>query len=86
MDFEYELFLESSVHSELINLPKRKRRVIVAILDRLAFNPFFEVDHSFTDEKGRSVYQSIIDDILVTFSVDHAIREVKIHEVILLCE
>ena len=30
--------------------------------------------------------QNLIDDILVTFSVDHAIREVKIHEVILLCE
>ena len=84
MGLEYDLFLDSAVSVELLNLPRKERRKTVGLLDRLASNPFFDVDHTFTDQKGRLVYKSIIEDFLITFSIDHAIKEVKIHELMIL--
>ena len=84
MSLEYDLFLNRTTSSELLTLSKKERRKIVGLLDRLASNPFFDVDHTFTDQKGRLVYKSIMEDFLVTFSIDHAIKEVKIHELLIL--
>jgi len=82
MKLDYDLFFEKEVFLELERLARGRRHQAVALFDRISENPFFDIDLAFTDDKGRTVYKTLAGCLLVTFSVDHAVREVKILDLI----
>ena len=48
----------------------------------LEIDPFDEGDFSETDSQGRIVFTKIVSDFAISFFVDHAVKEVKVYQLI----
>ena len=78
----YTVFLRRTAAEALKQLRGTRRRAIERFLDYLAENPFEEGDFPEQDSTGRDVYCKVIRDYAVTFFPDHAVKEVKILEIV----
>ena len=78
----YEILLKRKVHDELKQIQGNRRRAIEKFIDTISDNPFEEGDFSETDRDGRIVHCKIIRDYAITFYPDHAVKEVKVIELI----
>ena len=83
---DYEVFLQQEAFTALDAMDARRRYQAVAFMDRLASNPFFDVDLTHEDEKGRLVHRTLFGDFMFSFSVDHAMGQVLVFEITLLSE
>lgn len=82
MGGSYAVFLNRPAHEALIRLKGDKRRDIDKFIDYLSDNPFEEGDFSEYDKVGRIVHCKIIRDLAITYYADHAVKELKIIELV----
>jgi hypothetical protein len=59
-----------------------RRKAIEKFIDYLGENPFDEGDFPEVDESGRKVFSKVIRDYAVTYYPDHAVKELKILEIV----
>jgi len=78
----YAVFLNRPAHEALIRLKGEKRRAIDKFIDYLSDNPFEEGDFSECDKVGRIVHCKIIGVLAITYYPDHAVKELKIIELV----
>jgi len=74
----YELFLTKRAVDQLKGLRGQRRRAAWDLIDDIAGSPSRNTSISFEDRKGRIIEKESERGIIVTFHVDHAIREVKV--------
>lgn len=59
-----------------------RRKAIERFIDYLGENPFDEGDFPEVDESGRKVFCKVIRDHVISFYPDHAVRDLKILEIV----
>ncbi|MEJ1971575.1 MAG: hypothetical protein WDM96_03425 [Lacunisphaera sp.] len=68
---------EEAVHA-FAHLRVKQRGKLLRFFDLLTRQPFQAGDYCETGALGRSYELKLIDDVLVTWWVDHAVREIRI--------
>ena len=62
--------------------PRRKQRQVLELADQLAIHPFEVGDYRSEDAAGHTLENLLIDNFIFTYWVDHAVKEVRITEII----
>ncbi len=78
----YEGHLSLDAAAFVSALPKRRQRAVLDLADQIARQPFRIGDYQTTDAAGRTVENLLLDGFLFSFWVDHAVREVRITEIL----
>ncbi len=77
----YEPVLSSKAAAFLVSRSKARQRKLIGLLYQLAANPFQIRDYSEPDQTGREVQFILIQDLLIAFWADHAVRELRIVDI-----
>ena len=74
----YALVLDEAAAKALVLSSRSQQRKLGSILDGLKFSPFRSGDFQQRDTTGRLHEVALIEDWLVTYWSDHAVREIRI--------
>lgn len=74
----YAFWLSAEASQTLLGCDRRTRQKIEQMLIRLSSSPFATADFQENSPAGRTYDVRCIDDIIVTYWVDHAVKEVRI--------
>lgn len=74
----YDLVMRRAVAQAANGLSRSGRHRFESFLDSLAKNPYQTGDFIDTDESGRPYDVKLMDDLVVTYWVDHLAKEVRI--------
>ena len=74
----YEFWLSPEATRTLLGTERRMREKMDLVLQRLASTPFSEPDFREYSPAGRAYDIRCFDEIIVTYWVDHASKEVRI--------
>ncbi len=81
-DRRYTSHLSSEATKFIIELSRRRQRVVLDLADQIARHPFQISDYRSDDASGRTTENLLLDDYLFTYWVDHASKEVRITEIV----
>jgi hypothetical protein len=81
-ELSYTSHLSLPAAAMVAGLPRRKQRRVLDLADQLAKQPFEIGDFRVEDAVGHAVENLLIDGYLFTYWVDHAVREVRITEIV----
>ncbi len=65
----------------VLSLPKRRQRAVMDRAYELARYPFLESDYRLVDRDGRTIDHLLVDGVVFSYWVDHALRLVMITEI-----
>lgn len=82
MQWDYALYIRHEVYQVVRTGSRATRDRIIAFLESLPTNPFQSGDYSETDSTGRDCQVRIIGKYAVYFWADHAVKEVKVIDII----
>lgn len=74
----YDYVLTATAAHAVLGSPKRLRQEILAELERLARDPFSVPDLEETGPSGRKYAIRVRERIVLTYWVDHAVKEVRV--------
>ncbi len=74
----YALVLHEEAARRLVTASRAEQQRVGAILDELKGSPFRKGDLQERDAVGRENEIMVVGDWLVTFWVDHAVREIRV--------
>lgn len=74
----YDYVLTAAAAHVVLGSAKRRRQEILAELERLAREPFSEPDLEETGPSGRKYAIRVRERIILTYWVDHAVKEVRV--------
>ncbi|HEY8995374.1 MAG TPA: hypothetical protein VIM71_11970 [Lacunisphaera sp.] len=74
----YEFWLSPEATRALLGTERRQREKMETVLQRLAETPFREPDFREKSPAGRIYDVKCFDDVIVTYWLDHATKEVRI--------
>lgn len=75
---DYEFWLSAEASRNLLGSDRRVRTKMTDGLQQLASKPFGDPDFREQSPSGRTYEVRVFDDIIVTYWVDHAVKEVRI--------
>ena len=78
MPAEYKLGISEEVLAELVASPPSLQRRLVARLEILKLTPFREGDYVEIDSDGIRNQVLLLDDLLVTYHADHAVKVIRV--------
>lgn len=78
----YTVFLRQETAESMVKIRGARKRAVGAFISYLTENPFDEGDFPEADETGRLTFTKIIRDFAITYYPDHAVREIKILEIV----
>lgn len=64
-----------------LSLRGKKRQRLLAALESLARNPFSPADYQELDADGRTNEVILEDEFLITYWLDHAVKEIRVKEI-----
>jgi hypothetical protein len=65
----------------LIGLSQRRQPKLLGLVQRLAEHPHVRPDYSIPDESGRSIDHLLVEDFVLSYWLDHAVKELRIVEI-----
>ena len=74
----YDYVLTAAAAHAMLGSARRVRQEILAELERLAREPFSEPDLEETGPSGRKYAIRVRERIILTYWVDHAVKEVRV--------
>ncbi len=74
----YDYSLSRVATQAVLACPRAGQRRMENILERLAREPFAEPDFTEAGESGRRYAVRMFGDTIVTYWVDHAVKEIKV--------
>ncbi len=78
---DYDYVLTATAAHVVLGSSKRLRQEILADLERLAREPFSEPELEETGPSGRKYAIRVRERIILTYWVDHAVKEVRVTRV-----
>jgi mRNA-degrading endonuclease RelE of RelBE toxin-antitoxin system len=79
---KYRVFIEQSAVEAIAGVRGKKRQKLKDFVRLLEENPYDEGDFHEFDDTGRKTFSKIVADHAVSYFADHAVKEVKIFEVV----
>ncbi len=65
----------------LLSLPRRRQRRVMDRAYELARYPFLESDYRLTDANGRTIEHLLVDGVVFSYWIDHAVKLVMFVEI-----
>jgi hypothetical protein len=78
MPADYRLGVSEEVLAELVASSRSVQRRMVARLERLKLTPFRRGDYQEPDSDGGLNEVLLIDDLIVTYHTDHAVKMIRV--------
>lgn len=78
----YTSHLSAEAVAFVVSLTKRKQTKVLDFAERIAEQPVQIGDFTSVDAVGHSIENLLMDEFLFSFWVDHAVKEVRIVEII----
>lgn len=78
----YKVFIEEKAVDVVAATRGQQRKGLKEFIRSLGYNPFTEDDFPEIDNTGREVYTKLVGAYAVTYWSDHAVKEVKVLEII----
>ena len=78
MPADYQLGIGEEVLAELVASSRPIQRRLVARLETLKQTPFRAGDYAETDSDGNVNQVLLIDDLIVTYHTDHAVKTIRV--------
>jgi mRNA-degrading endonuclease RelE of RelBE toxin-antitoxin system len=78
---EYRPVFSDAAADALLKLPRRRQHKALALIHQLASRPHVRSDYTLPDESGRPIDYLAIEDYVLGYWVDDAVREVRIVEI-----
>jgi len=78
MPADYTLGISEDVLAELVASSRSMQRRMVARLETLKAAPFRLGDYTETDSDGVANHVLLIEDLLVTYHTDHAVKVIRV--------
>ena len=78
MPADYKLGIGEDVLAELVASSRPIQRRLVARLETLKLPPFREGDYTETDSDGNVNQVLLLDDLIVTYHTDHAVKIIRV--------
>ncbi len=78
MPADYKLGIAEEVLAELVASSRAVQRRMVARLESLKQTPFREGDYTEKDSDGLINQVLLLDDLLVTYHTDHAVKVIRV--------
>ena len=78
MPADYQLGISEEVLAELVASARSRQRRMVSRLETLKLTPFREGDYTETDSDGNVNQILLIDDLIVTYHPDHAVKVIRV--------
>ena len=78
----YTSHFSADAVAAVLALPKRKQTKVMDIVETIAEHPFRIGDYPSTDADGHELQNLLVDEFHFTYWVDHAVKEVRITELI----
>ncbi|WP_269539777.1 hypothetical protein [Cerasicoccus fimbriatus] len=82
MSSAYQIFVDDEAIDVLMTLRSKDKHEIRSFIRSLAEDPFQEGDFPETDREGRTIFTKLIGAYAVGYYPDHAVKEVKVFEII----
>lgn len=79
--FGYNTIFAEAAAEFLLQLPKRRQRQVIVLVRQLTAHPHVRSDYALPDESGRMIEHLMIEDYVLAYWVDHAVREVRIVDI-----
>ncbi len=77
----YEPVFSEAVLEYLITLPKPRQQKALKLADQLARNPNVLSDYTIEDESGRFIEHLLIETLVFSYWIDHAVGELRIIDI-----
>lgn len=74
------VFSEAAAEA-LLQLPRRHQRRVISLVQQLAARPHIRSDYRLPDESGRPIEHLAVEDYILGYWIDDAVREVRIVEI-----
>ncbi|MBX3735190.1 MAG: hypothetical protein KF715_00745 [Candidatus Didemnitutus sp.] len=74
------VFSEAAAEA-LLQLPRRRQRRVVRLVQQLAARPHVRSDYRLSDESGRTIDYLSVEDYVLGYWIDDAVREIRIVEI-----
>ena len=78
----YSVFIEESAVEAVAATRGRQRKDLKEFIRSLGTDPFNEGDFPETDDTGRKIFTKLIGAYAVSFWSDHAVKEIKVFDVL----
>ena len=65
----------------VIGLSKKKQKRLLDITDQICYFPVKVGDIALPDADGRDIESVLIDEFLISFWIDHAVKEIRFTEI-----
>ncbi len=75
---DYDLSIDLEVLQQLLRATEEQRDKLIGLLTRLRQQPFLQGDFRESDASGRTNEVVLLDDMLVFFWSDHAVKTVRV--------
>lgn len=82
MAISYSYVLAETAGEFAFRLPRREQQRLAKICRLLASLPSTEGDYVTKDHTGRALQNLLVDDWVVTYWADHAVKELRITEIV----
>ena len=82
MSLDYHYVIERPVAEHIVSLPRSRARQLIAFFEYLERNPDLSGQEWCMDEAGRRHEALIFGPVTLVFWTDHALREVRIVQII----
>ena len=82
MPTSYELYVRHEIYYLLREIPRSSRDRILTFVDSITADPFQSGDYAEPDATGRRCQVRIIGKYAIYFWVDHAVKEIRIIDLI----
>lgn len=79
--YSYEAVFSSKAAAFGIGLSKARQRKLVRLISQLADSPSQPGDYAEADDSGRAIQFLLIQDLLIAFWPDHAVKELRIVDI-----
>ncbi len=78
---DYEVFLRVEAIEVLKQTRGQQRKLLSNFIDSLPSNPNQSGDYAEADETDRRIEMKVLEQVVVSFWADHAVREVKVIDI-----
>jgi hypothetical protein len=78
MPADYKLAISEEVLAVLVASTPSSQRRLIARIEPLKMSPFREGDYTETDSDGCINQVLLLDDLIVTYHTDHAVKTVRV--------